>query len=79
MKEALQTNSTIIIKKRCVNPKFLKNFLIHYCITKDKLNIKGNNLVSIFEDIYGEIKLDYSKLNQNQKNKYISIYKKIII
>ena len=43
---------------------------------KDILNIKGNILVSIFEDIYGKIKLDYSKLNDNQKTKYISIYKK---
>ena len=76
VKESLKTNSTIIIIKRCANPIFLKHFLINYCIRKNILNIKGNKLVSIFEDIYGKIKLDYSKLNINQKTKYLSKYKK---
>ena len=43
---------------------------------KDILNIKGNILVSIFEDIYGKIKLDYSKLNTKKSTNYLSIYKK---
>ena len=54
----------------------MKHYLIYYCIKIIKLNITGKILSNLFKDIYGEIKLDYSKLTIKQKEKYIKIYKK---
>ena len=43
VKESLKTNSTIINKKRCANPNFLKHFLINYCIRKDMATYRLSN------------------------------------
>ena len=41
IKEIYDTNSTVLIRRRCSNPTFLKKFLIYTSIKKNKLNNKG--------------------------------------
>ena len=51
VKELFENISSILIKKRCSNPLFLKHYLIYYCIKKNKLNITGKILSNLFKDI----------------------------
>ena len=64
------------LKKKLSNIKYIQNFLKLYVIKNNEIISSVSKLYNIFNDEFGEIKLNYNSLTNEEKNLLISRYKK---
>ena len=64
------------LKKKLSNIKYIQNFLKLYVIKNNEIISSVAKLYNIFNDEFGEIKLNYNSLTNEEKNLLISRYKK---